>query len=116
MSETRYRKMAPSWKYRRQPDPLMAEISKEDTPWTPIIEWQKNHYHCFPTLAEYNTWWQKALADFEDSPEDFLEYLESLCDSCLMVECKCQPQDPSFSELVNNYEKLLASKKSEFPQ
>ncbi len=92
-------------------DPQHIQLMKE------INEWQKEHRHLYPTLQEFSDWWKGVWADFNDNLEEILNYLESLCDSCLleMTGCACEP---TFHEKVKHYEKVMTSKtaKFEFPK
>ena len=99
---------------------MMERISKEPTTWTHIIEWQKKHFRLFPSNPKAHAWWKDVLENFEIGKEEVVEGVfimrykdEDLLDYLnqqLIIETA-----PSFSQKVDNYEKFLTSKKSEFP-
>ena len=84
-------------------DPQHIQLMKE------INEWQKEHRHLYPTLQEFSDWWKGVWADFNDDLEEILNYLKSLCDSCLMetLNCECETPQSSFHDLVDNYVKRI---------
>lgn len=93
----------------RKTSTYMPPMSDEHIAWCDVVDWM-----CLPEVSNerYQAAIQKCGTYIETA-----KYIKTLCPNCWeeKQDCVCEKPEPTFGELAANYEKLLASKKPEFP-